>query len=94
MPELEVVRKEVEPHGVRFLALSINRNEPRVRATAAQLGVTMPVAIAQGPMRGPLAVPYVPATLFVGADGTIRASASGARSYDFLKSRAEDLVGK
>ena len=94
MPELEEVRKELEPKGVHFLALSLTRNESRVRSTAAQLGVTMPVAIATGPLLGPLQTKFVPATFFVTSDGVIRASATGARSLGFLKDRAEELVGK
>ncbi len=77
---------------MKFLALSLNRNPGQVERAAAKMGVTMPVAMAQGEMMGPFAVKVVPATLFVDANGKIIASVSGARSYGFLKARAEELL--
>jgi len=77
---------------VGFVAISLNRNGARVEQAAAKMGVTMPVAIAQGEMMGPFVVKVVPSTLFVDAQGRVVSSASGARSYSFLKARAEELL--
>jgi hypothetical protein len=92
LPELEKIRQELEPKGVGFLALSLHRNPAVVERAAAKMGVTMPVAVAQGEMMGPFAVKVVPATLFVDAEGKVVAAVSGARSYSFLKERADALL--
>jgi len=92
LPELEKVRQELELKGVGFAAVCITQSDARVRQAAARLGLTMPVAIAQGGMLGPLSVKYVPTTLFIDAEGKIVASATGQRSYEFLRDRARELV--
>ena len=58
----------------------------------AEIGIQMPVAIAQGAILGPLRVTAVPSTLFVSADGVIVVAASGYRSQAFIEARTEELL--
>lgn len=88
------MRRELEPLGVGFIALSLERNEAKVRKAAAELGVRMTVATATGEVLAPLGVGEVPSTVFVDADGTIVAAASGPRSGKFLAARARELLSR
>ncbi len=94
MPELEAVRRELEPLGVGFIALSLERDEARVRKAVQALGVHMTVATATGEVLAPLGVGEVPSTVFVDADGTLVVAASGPRSGKFLAARARELLNR
>lgn len=63
-----------------------------VREAAAQFGIRMKVAVAGGPVLGPLGVTAVPSTIFVSRDGTIVAAASGPRSGRFFEARVKELI--
>jgi hypothetical protein len=94
LPELEAVRREFEPLGVGFIALSLERDEAKVRRAVAELGVTMTVATVTGEVLAPLGVGEVPSTVFIDADGTLVAAASGPRSERFLAARARELLAR
>ncbi len=92
MPEIEEIRKEFEPRGIRFIALSLEPDEEVARAAAERLHIRMRVAFAAGEILGPLGVNQVPSTIFVRADGTVAAAASGARKRQFLEERTRELL--
>ncbi len=92
LPELELVRSEFEPRGVQFVALSLERDPDLVRDAANKLGIRMRVAFAKSEVLAPLGVNGVPSTVFVSADGTIVAAASGERTAKFLKERTRELL--
>ncbi|HSP81873.1 MAG TPA: hypothetical protein VLQ93_25355 [Myxococcaceae bacterium] len=50
------------------------------------------VALATGEVLGPLFVREVPSTIFVDAQGTIVAAASGPREHSFLSKRTRELL--
>ncbi len=50
------------------------------------------VALATGEVLGPLSVREVPSTVFVDAQGTIVAAASGPRERAFLSKRTRELL--
>jgi hypothetical protein len=77
---------------VGFLAITLEPREVRVRQAVAALGIETPVAIARGSLLAPLGVNAVPSTIFVTADGTIAATASGYRSREFIEARIEELL--
>ncbi len=95
------MRREYEPKGVAFLALSLEPDEQEVLEAANRLGLEMPVAIVEGEVLGPLGVNQVPSTVFVdregtivaAARGTIVAAASGDRSRSFFERRVKALLG-
>lgn len=92
LPELDEVRREWEPKGVGFLALSLHPDVADVREFMQRFGVGMKVAIAQDQVLGPLGVTAVPSTVFVGANGRIVATANGARSRGFFERRITELL--
>jgi len=92
LPELELVRREFEPRGIRFIALSLERDPDVVREAADKLGIRMRVASARSEILAPLAVSEIPSTVFVREDGTIVAAASGARTLSFLRERTGELL--
>jgi len=92
LPELELVRREFEPQGIRFIALSLERDPDVVREAADKLGIRMQVASARSEILAPLAVKEIPSTVFVRGDGTIVAAASGARTRSFLRERTGELL--
>jgi hypothetical protein len=89
---LETVRREFEPQGIRFLALSLDADEESVRAAAKKIGIQMTVALADGELLGPLGVNKVPSTVFVNSSGFVVAAASGERNRKFFYSRAKELL--
>ncbi|MGA9520553.1 MAG: TlpA disulfide reductase family protein [Myxococcaceae bacterium] len=93
-PGLEAVRREYEPKGVGFLAVSIEPDEALVRAAAAKIGLGQTVAISENETLGPLSVNQVPSTVFVNAEGVIVAAASGERDRNFLAKRTRALLGE
>ncbi len=86
------MRREYEPKGVGFLAVSIEPDEALVRAAAAKLGIQLTVAISESETLGPLAVNQVPSTVFVNEEGVIVAAASGERDRKFLEKRTRALL--
>ncbi len=86
------MRRKYEPQGVGFLALTLEPRVHKVRDAVAELGIEMPVAIAQGAVLGPLRVNAVPSTIFVTPDGRIVAAANGYRSPEFFEARVEELI--
>lgn len=93
VPDLEAVRKEYEPLGVRFLAVSIDSDADTTRKAAARAGLTMEIATAQGPVLDRLGLKGVPSTVFLSMEGRIIASASGGRGRGFLERRTHELLG-
>jgi thiol-disulfide isomerase/thioredoxin len=91
-PDLEAVRKEWEPRGVGFLALSLHPDDMDVKQAAQRVGIGMTVAIARDQVLAALGVAAVPSTVFVSAEGRIVATANGARSRGFFERRVRDLV--
>lgn len=63
-----------------------------MRSTIEELGVGIPVAIAQGEMLAPFGATGVPATVFVTAEGRVLGVANGERSQRFFEARARDLL--
>ena len=92
MPELEEIRKQYEPKGIRFIAISIEPDRERVGAAARRLQIQMKVALARGEALGPFGVNQVPSTVFIRGDGVIIAAASGARKRQFLEERTRELL--
>jgi thioredoxin-like negative regulator of GroEL len=92
LPLLEALRREYEPLGVGFLALSIEPDEKVVEAAARKLGLAMTVATTRDEVLAPLRVNAVPSTVFVDASGTIVAAASGLRKRSFLEARVRALL--
>lgn len=92
VPELEAVRREYEPLGVRFLAVSIDSDVEATRRAAARTGLIMQVATAQGPVLDPLGLKGVPSTVFLSKEGRIVASASGTQGKRFLERRTQELI--
>nr|WP_242589276.1 hypothetical protein [Corallococcus macrosporus] len=92
MPELDAVRREYEPKGVGFLALSLNPSEERTVREAARLGLGMTLAIAQGEVLGPLHVSTVPATVYIDRHGVVVAAISGERDRAFHTRRVKALL--
>ena len=92
MPELEQLRKEYEPRGIRFIAISIEPDRARVSATARRLQIQIKVAVARREVLGPFGVNQVPSTVFIREDGTIIAAASGPRKRKFLEERTRELL--
>ncbi|HKD40319.1 MAG TPA: TlpA disulfide reductase family protein [Myxococcaceae bacterium] len=92
LPELELIRAEFEPRGVQFVALSLERDADLVREAAKTLGIRMRVAFTKSEVLAPLGVNGVPSTVFVRADGTIVAAASGERTGKFLRERTRELL--
>lgn len=86
------MRRELEPLGVGFIALSLEPDEARVRKAVRELGLDMTVATTTGEVLAPLGVREVPSTVFVDAEGTLRVAASGPRSAKFLEARARELL--
>lgn len=92
VPEVEAVRQQYESRGVKFLALSIN-DDPVIAAQGAKtMGISIPVAVAGGPVMDKLGVRVVPATVVVSPDGRIVGSASGLRSRQSLARRLDRLL--
>jgi hypothetical protein len=92
LPELEAIRAEFEPQGIRFIAVSLDSNADLVRRTAEKLGIHLALAVPQSEVLGPLGVKGIPSTLFIRADGTIVAAAMGERSRKFLADRTRELL--
>jgi len=90
--DLEVVRAEFEPQGVGFVAISLDPDEPTVRAAIQRLGLGMRAAIADDEILGPLGVAATPSTVFLARDGTIVAAANGRRDADFFRRRIRELL--
>jgi thioredoxin-like negative regulator of GroEL len=88
------VRRAYEERGVGFLALSLEPDERLVREAAARLGIGMAVATTRDEVLAPLGVRAVPSTVFVAADGTVVAAATGARSEAFFERRVRALLGE
>lgn len=94
VPVLESVRREYEPKGIKFLALSIDADAEASQWSAGKMGITTDIAVATGPVLERLGLRGVPATLFVSSDGTVIARASGARGRGFFERRADDLLAQ
>ena len=94
MPELEALRSTWEPRGVRFIALSLEPDAEQVRRGAEDIGVTMPIAIADGEVLAPLRASQVPSTVFIDAQAVIRMTASGERDRRFFARRLEQLTAQ
>jgi hypothetical protein len=88
------VRREWEPRGVGFLAVSLEQDAGRVRRAVAEWKLTMRVATATGELLGPLWVREVPSTVFVDAQGILVAAASGPKSQRFLAARVRELMAR
>jgi len=74
------------------MAVCITQSDARVRQAVNRLGISMPVAIAQGGVLAALSVQYVPTTLFIDPDGQIVAKVTGQHSYESLRERARALL--
>jgi hypothetical protein len=92
IPEVEALRAEYEPRGVKFLALSVDADADNARLWAPRMGLSMRVATASGPVLDPLGLRGVPATLVISKDGRISARGSGPRSRGFLQRRVAELL--
>jgi len=93
-PRLEALRREFEPRGVRFVALSLEPDEALVRDGARKLGFQLPLAVTRDEVLGPLGVRAVPSIAWVDASGTIRTAATGERSLPFLRRHTEALLAR
>lgn len=91
-PRLEQLRREFEPLGVRFLALSLEPDTSLVREGAARMGMQLPLATTREPALDPLGVRAVPSVVWVDAQGTVRTAATGERSLGFLREQTESLL--
>ena len=65
-----------------------------MREVVATLGIGLPVAITRDEILAPLGVRAVPSTVFVSADGTVVAAASGVRNERFFEERVRALLGE
>ena len=88
------MRAEYESKGVGFLALCLEPDEQQVRAGAERNKLQMRVAIAEDEVLGPFGVDRVPSTVFLDANGTIVAAASGPRDKGFFERRVRALMEK
>lgn len=88
------MRKEYEPKGVKFLALSIEPDPILVERGIDQYGISMPVAIREGETLGPLAVNQVPSTIWVNEEGVIVAAGKGEKSRSFFEKRTRGLLSE
>ncbi len=92
MPELVAARERWEPRGVKFLAISVVEDAPRVRAEADRWGLTWPLAMTTGDLVNLVGVNTVPSTLFVTADGRIVGVLRGAADEDGLEEGLARIV--
>lgn len=86
------MRRKFEGQAIGFLALSLDPDPKAVREAAQALGIQMSIATAEGEVLGPLGVNQVPSTVFLNAEGTIVAAASGARKRSFFERRVQALL--
>jgi peroxiredoxin len=93
-PALEAARREFEPAGVRFLALSLVPDRALTRRAAEAMQLSMEVATAAGPVLGPLGLREAPSTLFVSRDGRIVGLASGGRDRSFFEAHVRELIAR
>lgn len=63
-----------------------------MREAAARMRIGLDVAVTRDEVLGPLGVRAVPSTVFVSADGTVVAAASGVRSEKFFEERVKALL--
>ncbi|MEW5848109.1 MAG: hypothetical protein AB2A00_04815 [Myxococcota bacterium] len=91
---MEAVRREFQPRGVEFMALSLHPVADEVVRAASKHGVGSTVALARGEVLGPLGLRVVPATVFVDAKGVMVASAEGERSEAFFRRRVKALLAE
>jgi hypothetical protein len=95
LPELDKLAQQYQGR-VGFLAVSLNADRRRIRVSAEQLHLHLPLAAAESELLGPLGLETVPATFLVDANGMMVARIEGlasseklARSLDALLASAE-----
>ena len=92
MPELERLAPSYQGK-VEFLAVSLNADRPRIRASAQKLHLSaLPLAAAESELLAPLGLETVPVTLLVDRKGMIVARFEGAISEGALTRKLDALA--
>jgi thiol-disulfide isomerase/thioredoxin len=86
IPELIRLQREHEAQGLVVLGIDADEDPEAVRAFARELGITYPVGIDRGWIRGNYRVAAFPTTVLVGADGKIVDYRTGGRVDEALTS--------
>lgn len=86
------MRQAIGRQGVGFTAVALSDDAVEVARAAAALGLSMPVAIAQGETLGPNGVRGVPALLLVDAQGRVVDRVTGLLGHEALLSRIQALA--
>jgi len=91
LPELEKLRPEYEPRGVRFVAINVDDDAAAAAAAARQLALAMPVGMdAAKKTAEAYAPPAMPSSYVVDRAGTVRFVHEGfAGSPDIARFRRE-----
>ncbi len=76
-----------------FLAVALWDDPTIVRTAASRMGITMPVAQADGEVLGPNDVRGVPSVLFVDERGVVVDRSSGTKPVEELRRRTRGLLG-
>ncbi len=77
MPHLEALYRELAPRGLKMLALAVQDEPARSRATLVEGGYTFPAATCSSTIQQDFAVGPIPATRLIDASGTVRLSRKG-----------------
>jgi hypothetical protein len=91
LPELNQVAREMAGTPVRFLAVSLDADSRQVRVAMEKLKLTLPVAMAEAELLGPLNLESVPATVFIDASGQV-VGKLGISNQEELKEQAQRLL--
>jgi hypothetical protein len=91
LPELDKLAQQYQGR-VRFLAVSLNADRRRIRVSAQQLRLHLPLAAAESELLGPLGLETVPATFLVDARGTMVARIQGIASAETLSRKLDALL--
>lgn len=78
---------------MEFLAVSLEPRADRVEKARKELGLMLPVAIADGELLGPLGVRDIPSTVWIDERGIVVGAASGPRSEAVFKRQTRKLFG-
>jgi len=76
LPELDKLAQQYQGR-VGFLAVSLNSDRRRIRVSAQELHLHLPLAAAESELLGPLGLETVPATFLVDANGMMVARIEG-----------------
>jgi hypothetical protein len=91
LPELDKLARQYGGR-VSFLAVSLNGDRRRIRVSAEELHLHLPLAAAESELLGPLGLETVPATFLVDANGLMVSRIDGVATADQLARKLDALL--